>query len=164
MTPGWIADGERVLWSGAPDWSKEQPRWMYWRRRLIALAIALALAAACAALGFGGQQAAAIVAGVFAGFAFIAFIAESQEDRRRRDSAYFITDRRIVIERAKLSERFSARLDAANALELRRNGAATNVTIRFGSGEEDYAVFFALADPAPVEQIFATHLRHGSSP
>lgn len=176
-----LMDGESIIWSGQPDWSRAKARNPL-ISRLKAMAVFLVATACFFALlimgfaipldGFPGMLA---IAGIFV-FAIIALVAIAMGygvvDQRVKGVEYLLTDRRLVQTNEKSKTRTSIMRGFASAVHRHRNGEVFDIYVGLASDIEagpayDASLFSivlqAIPDGPLVEKLILETLMSDSS-
>ena len=158
-----LLDGEKVLWSGKPDWTKVEPIKTGWRAKagtikflIAASLIFMSLMGAGAIFNPSGFTSVVLGAIIFFNVItiFIALMMVFQSEQPfpdHPDHVYAITDRRLIVfERSKISTN-SFTTNSFCGVHNRPNGDVRDLELSYGY--DNSLILYALPDADQVEKI-----------
>ncbi|GJL92553.1 hypothetical protein [Hyphococcus sp.] len=160
-----LLDGEKVLWSGKPDWDRaEQPK-TGWRAKSGVVKFALAtLFSFIVLMAFGmiadPQGFASGVLGVFIVILAISFVIallnvfdRSAPAQIRYDHFYAITDWRLIIHDRNKDTTQSVMGSILFEVTTTQNGETKNLCVSYAHPDDGFAILHALSDARPAEKL-----------
>jgi len=160
-----LLDGEEVLWSDKPDWSKAEGPKKGWRAKsgVIKFAATMLLAFfAMMAFGmvFDPEGFASGILGVLILLSAISFVVallnffdKNDSMQIRYDHIYAITNRRIIVhERSRLTTQ-SVMGPVLFEVATIQNGSVKNLSFSYAHPDEGFATMYALSDASAPEKL-----------